>query len=221
MAEYPVLPLWVQDYLAGTFHLTTEQHGALLLMLANAWLQPDGRLPNDDHLLAQLTRCTPKKWEKIKPAIMPYWTVVDGRLSNKRLEKERAKVIDNKKKQDAARKSHTVRRLKNNDSGDAAHPSCNSSADVSLALTLPRVLEENNNRRDDSQVGAGTDDLPPGPECVDPETVKKLVSKAVKMTNPNYRAVVDGDVPSHAQREERRRQQRIHNDAFKKAYGGR
>lgn len=113
MADYPVLPLWVQDYIAGTYFLSTEQHGAHLLMLINAWLQPDGRLPNDDKVLAKMTCCTRRRWEKLKPAVMPYWTEVDGRLASRRLDRERADVIHKKaQKREAGRKGQAAKKLK-------------------------------------------------------------------------------------------------------------
>lgn len=63
---------------------------------------------------------------------------------------------------------------------------------------------------------------PMGSDFVDPNEVRKLVSKAAKMTNANYRAVVDGDAPSRSQREARRKQQQANNAAFLAAeYGPR
>lgn len=91
MSKKPAaIPLFADAYLADTMHLTTEEHGAYLLLLMAAWRQEDCALPDDDRKLARIAGMTPRKWQAIKPTIMEFWTVADGRISQARLRKEHA-----------------------------------------------------------------------------------------------------------------------------------
>jgi uncharacterized protein YdaU (DUF1376 family) len=87
MADMPFMPLYVADYLADTTHLTTEAHGAYMLILMVMWKER-GRIPNDDLILARIARMTPTKWQKMKPSLMVFFRVDGETISHKRLEKE-------------------------------------------------------------------------------------------------------------------------------------
>ena len=54
------MPLYVADYLSATSRLTTEQHGAYLLLLMDYW--KNGAPPNNDAVLAQITKLSPNAW---------------------------------------------------------------------------------------------------------------------------------------------------------------
>src|SRR4051794_617739 len=61
------MPLYVGDYLADTGHLTTQQHGANLLLLMHYWRKRG--LPTNDQQLAHIVKLTTRGWQHIKPAI--------------------------------------------------------------------------------------------------------------------------------------------------------
>jgi len=90
------MQLYVADYLGDTRHLTTEQHGAYLLLLMSMW-RADGRLPNDDKKLARITGCTPSRWGRIKADVLAFFDVEGDDLTHGRvmleLEKANEKAI--------------------------------------------------------------------------------------------------------------------------------
>jgi uncharacterized protein YdaU (DUF1376 family) len=60
--------------LGDTQHLSQAEFGAYMLMLVVAWRRPDCALPNDDVFLARVTKSS-HRWRRIKPAVMPLWSV--------------------------------------------------------------------------------------------------------------------------------------------------
>lgn len=87
MSSRPYLKLYVADYLGDTTHLSTEEHGAYLLLLMAAW-NGDGTLPNDHAKLARIARSSAIRWAKIAPAIMGFFHITADGLVNARLQKE-------------------------------------------------------------------------------------------------------------------------------------
>lgn len=65
MSKAPAMPLYWDAYLADTTHLTTEEHGAYLLLLAAMWRR-NGSVPDDDRDNARILGLTPAKWRKVK-----------------------------------------------------------------------------------------------------------------------------------------------------------
>lgn len=80
------MPLYIGDYLRDTTRLTTEQHGAYLLLIMDYWT--NGPLPDDDAALAQVTRLQPSAWKKNRPALVRMFQVIDGEWHHKRIDEE-------------------------------------------------------------------------------------------------------------------------------------
>jgi uncharacterized protein YdaU (DUF1376 family) len=88
------MPLYIGDYIVATTHLSTEQHGAYLLLLMTAW-KSGGRLPNDHQQLQQITRLSPQSWAKHEPVLRQFFVVTPEHWSHERVieELETAKAM--------------------------------------------------------------------------------------------------------------------------------
>ena len=92
MSSSPFMQLYVGDYLADTLDLTTEQHGAYLLLLMTMW-RHDARLPDDASKLCRIARVSPKRWSAIWSEISRFFVSSDGFITNARLTKEHQKAV--------------------------------------------------------------------------------------------------------------------------------
>lgn len=88
------MPLYVADYQADTAYLTTEQHGAYLLMLMAYWR--NGPIPDNDQIIAAITRQTPDAWSITRAVLEPMFQVSDGYWLHKRVESEYEKAKRNR-----------------------------------------------------------------------------------------------------------------------------
>lgn len=108
----PFMQLYVADYLGDTRHLTTEQHGAYLLLLMTMW-RAEGRLPNDDKKLARIASCTPSRWAKIKDEVMAFFAIEGDEITNQRLMFELKKASEKSiKRAEAGTKGGRAKSLK-------------------------------------------------------------------------------------------------------------
>ena len=97
MSSAPSMPLFPDAYLADTTHLSTEEHGAYFLLLMAMWRR-SGSVPNDDKDLARIVGLTVSKWLKIKARLMPFLTIENDEISQKRLKKEWKYVHEKRQK---------------------------------------------------------------------------------------------------------------------------
>ena len=91
------MPIFIGDYLSATSRLTTQQHGAYFLLLMDYW--KNGRPPDDDEVLAQITKMTPDAWGNARRILLAYFQIEDGHWVQKRIEKE---LIDSKTRKETA-----------------------------------------------------------------------------------------------------------------------
>lgn len=108
------MPLYYGDYLKDTTSLSTEEHGAYLLLLMDAWNR-GGFLPNNPEDLSRIAKVLPDKWAKIWARIGPMFTVDGERVTQLRLLKELSR---SRGFQERARRGGLA---KNNRDGDETH----------------------------------------------------------------------------------------------------
>ena len=103
------MPVYIGDYLSDTQLLTTEQHGAYLLLIMAYWKNRKP-LPDDDKVLRAIARLEQKQWKSCRAVLEPFFTVCDGFWQHKRIESEleRASFLQ-EKASERAQKAATVR----------------------------------------------------------------------------------------------------------------
>lgn len=135
------MPWYVRDYLAKTMHLTTEQHGALLLLLGAYWTN-QGPIPDDDAWLAGTTRLAPKVWAKHRPVISAFFTVEAGVWKQSRADEEiEQNRITRERRREGGRKTASTRWGKQHLSNASFGSSAGSSAtpeQVAHGLVIPQ-----------------------------------------------------------------------------------
>ena len=86
MSQAPSMPMYWDAYLADTTHLSTEEHGAYLLLLAAMWRR-NGIVPDDDKDNARIVGMTTAKWRKTKARLDGLIAIADGSITQKKLQK--------------------------------------------------------------------------------------------------------------------------------------
>lgn len=133
------LPLYVAEYLADTTRLTTEQHGAYLLIIMDYWR--NGQPPDDDVILARITGLSLPVWKKTKKVIQSFFSVSGGFWKHKRIEAEIIRATENQKQRtERARQGAAARWAKHEDDDDS---SIASSTKASNATSIPQSTDKN------------------------------------------------------------------------------
>ncbi len=80
------MPLYIGDWESGTRHLDCEQDGAYGRLVRHYWR--NGPLPDDDGALSRIIGAPVARWRKLRPVLICFFTVKDGRWFQKRVEVE-------------------------------------------------------------------------------------------------------------------------------------
>ena len=99
------VPLYINDYLGDTMHLTTEQHGMYFLLLM-AYYRNRGPLPDDHSRLAVIAGLPPKTFKANLPLLQEFFEIKDGKWFHARSDKE---IADANVRKDKAKKAAEAR----------------------------------------------------------------------------------------------------------------
>jgi uncharacterized protein YdaU (DUF1376 family) len=114
------MPVYIGDYLADTMHLTTEQHGAYLLLIFHLWRR--GTLPDEDTALAKITGLGASSWANARPVLAEFFKIQDGQWRHGRVERERIRVASKQESMAKKAKSAANKRWENAPSNAQALP---------------------------------------------------------------------------------------------------
>lgn len=122
------MPVYIGDYLGDTARLTTEQHGAYLLLLMDYWR--NGAPPADDAVLCSITRLKMARFRAHKMTLLRFFKLEAGRLVHSRVEAEITKA-----NQHAARYSERGRkgaeaRWQGGEGDASSNASCNTTSNA-------------------------------------------------------------------------------------------
>lgn len=95
MASLPYMQLYVADYLADTYHLTTEEHGAYMLMLMNYW--QTGKALRYDRI-PSVVRMDKKRFKEIENNLCDFFTIEDDLWVHERIEEDLKSVLNKSNK---------------------------------------------------------------------------------------------------------------------------
>lgn len=170
------MPLYIGDYLAGTSRLTTELHGAYMLLIMDYWM--NGPLPDNDIQLAAITRMPPDAWSIARASLEQFFSIENGEWKHKRVEEELAKAYDKKRMaKEKAEKAAAARWAKEEEKRKKAAKDASSNAP-----SIPQAMHEEcpSPSPSPSQVSPSeregeSDDPPPPP----PKKTKRFVKPSV------------------------------------------
>jgi len=127
----PWMPLYVGDYLRDTQHLSTEEHGAYLLLLMECWNR-GGALPGEDGQLARIARLSPTKWRRVRDTLSGFFQICENSWSHSRISAE-LKISADKSEKAAASADKRWKNRRGTDPEADANASPTADADAERA----------------------------------------------------------------------------------------
>jgi uncharacterized protein YdaU (DUF1376 family) len=80
------IPIYIGDYLKDTTRLTTEEHGAYLLLIFDYWQH--GSIPDDDRTLCRITGMSDDAWSIARGRVLAYFKHSNGTYIHTRIDAE-------------------------------------------------------------------------------------------------------------------------------------
>jgi uncharacterized protein YdaU (DUF1376 family) len=89
------IPIYIGDYLSNTMHLSTEQHGAYMLLIFAYW-KNGGPLPDDAEYLAGVSKLSTDAWHRHSKRIAEFFQTDNGVWRHTFIDRELEKAKRNK-----------------------------------------------------------------------------------------------------------------------------
>lgn len=102
MAALPYIQLYVADYLADTMHLSTEEHGAYLLLIFNYW-QTGKPIPKAR--LSRIARVPNDRWPAVEASLNEFFNDNGNEWVHERIERDLLAVDSTRNQRSAAGKA--------------------------------------------------------------------------------------------------------------------
>lgn len=107
MAALPYMQLYIADYLADTMHLSTEEHGAYLLLMFNYWQTgraiPKSRLP-------KIARLSNDRWISVESSLKEFFSDDGSEWKHDRIERDLEGVRTSLEQKSAAGRASAMAR---------------------------------------------------------------------------------------------------------------
>jgi uncharacterized protein YdaU (DUF1376 family) len=91
MAALPYMQFHIAEYLADTSHLSTEEHGAYLLLIFNYW-QRGKSLDNANGRLSNVVKLSNERWTVVADALKEFFVIEGEVWTHLRIERDLAAV---------------------------------------------------------------------------------------------------------------------------------
>lgn len=88
MSQAPAMPVFTDALIGDTTHLTAEEFGAYCLILFATWRNNGVPFDDDNMRLCRIARIEPRRWARVRPVLVKFFDLSDGKWNQKRLEKE-------------------------------------------------------------------------------------------------------------------------------------
>lgn len=156
MAALPYMQFYVADYLADTAHLTTEEHGAYLLLMFNYW-QTGKKIPKDR--LRKIARVSSERWPDVERALSEFFRDAGDFWRHERIEADLDLVREAQEQRVRAGKASAEARKREKLTKKKSEINGNSTG-VERALNDPSTNKEQNRTEHIKNTPSSADDAP-------------------------------------------------------------
>ncbi|MCV4093439.1 YdaU family protein [Pseudomonas aeruginosa] len=148
MAALPYIQLYVADYLADTMHLSTEEHGAYLLLIFNYW-QTGKPIPKVR--LSRIARVPNDRWPAVEASLSEFFNDNGNEWVHERIERDLLAVDSTRNQRSAAGKASAAAKKARKEAEHKRESSARST-------TVESSLQQNSTNRDtDTERDSPTD----------------------------------------------------------------